>query len=41
MNSLLIVDDEVEILEWLEELFRYEAGMDIDLYTVTSAFEAL
>lgn len=41
MNSLLIVDDEVEILEWLEELFRYEAGMDIDVYTVTSAFEAL
>ncbi len=41
MNNLLIVDDEKEILECLEELFRYEFDKEIDVYTAGSAFEAL
>lgn len=41
MGNLLIVDDEQEILEWLEELFRYEMEEETDVYTVSSAFGAL
>ena len=40
-QNLLIVDDEKDILSWLEELFRFEAGMDLDVYTASSATEAL
>lgn len=41
MNNLLIVDDEREILEWLEELFLYEYPPEIEVYTADSAPEAL
>lgn len=41
MNNLLIVDDEREILEWLEELFLYEYSPEIEVYTAGSAPEAL
>ena len=40
-RNLLIVDDEVEILEWLEELFTYSFDRDISVYTAKSAIEAL
>lgn len=40
-QNLLIVDDEIEILSWLEELFRFESGLEIDVYTAGSAAEAL
>ena len=33
-QNLLIVDDEKDILSWLEELFRFEAGMDLDVYMI-------
>lgn len=41
MEKLLIVDDEIEILEWLEELFSYEFQREIEVYTASSAKEAL
>ena len=37
MGRLLIVDDEPDILETLEELFKYESGLDIDVYVAKSA----
>ncbi|MBQ4452145.1 MAG: response regulator [Clostridia bacterium] len=40
-RNLLIVDDEAEILEWLEELFTYSFDRDISVYTAKSAIEAL
>lgn len=39
--NLLIVDDEYEILSWLEEMFRYDFEMEIDVYTAKSALDAL
>lgn len=41
IHNLLIVDDEVEILTWLKELFRYEFDMEIGVYTVDTGMEAL
>lgn len=40
-QNLLIVDDEKEILSWLEELFKYEFDMDIGVYTANSAMDAI
>lgn len=40
-QNLLIVDDEVEILSWLEEMFRYDFPEEIGVYTANSAIEAL
>ena len=40
-QNLLIVDDEIEILEWLEELFHYDFDPDIGVYTAKSARDAL
>lgn len=40
-QNLLIVDDEIEILSWLEELFRFESGLSLDVYTANSAMEAM
>ncbi len=40
-QNLLIVDDEIEILSWLEEMFRYEFDREIGVYTANSAIEAL
>lgn len=39
--NLLIVDDEYEILSWLEEMFRYDFELETDVYTAASAYEAL
>lgn len=39
--TLLIVDDEYEILTWLEEIFRYDFEPELDVYTAASAYEAL
>lgn len=41
MNNLLIVDDEIEILEWLKELFQYECPRELDVYGAESALEAV
>lgn len=41
MGNLLLVDDELDILQALEELFRYESGLEIDVYTANSAKKAL
>ena len=41
MNNLLIVDDEPEILDWLDELFRYDFKRQVEVYTADSAFAAL
>lgn len=41
MNRLLIVDDEREILGWLEELFTYEYPGTMEIYTAMSATQAL
>ena len=40
-QNLLIVDDEREILSWLEEMFRYEYQRDIGVYVASSALEAI
>lgn len=40
-QNLLIVDDEIEILHWLEELFLYDFDREIGVYTANSAKEAL
>lgn len=40
-QNLLIVDDEREILSWLEELFRYEFEQELGVYTAGSALEAV
>ena len=39
--KLLIVDDEYEILTWLEEMFRYDFEPVIEVFTASSAYEAL
>lgn len=39
--NLLIVDDEYEILTWLEEMFRYDFDPEVSVYTAASAFDAL
>lgn len=41
MGSLLIVDDEPDILETLEELFKYESGLEIDVHVAKSARAAV
>lgn len=41
MGSLLIVDDEPDILESLEEMFKYESGLEIDVYAAKSASVAV
>ena len=41
MYKLLIVDDELENLEWLEELFRYETPRELEIYTALSARKAI
>lgn len=41
MNRLLIVDDEREILSWLEEMFTYEFSGAVEVYTAISAPQAL
>ena len=41
MERMLIVDDEIEILEWLEELFLYEYPREVEVHAVSSAYEAL
>ena len=40
-QNLLIVDDEREILSWLEEMFRYEYQREIGVYVASSALEAI
>ena len=40
-RNLLIVDDEIEILQWLQELFTYDFGTELSVYTAKSAAEAL
>ena len=40
-RNLLIVDDEIEILEWLQELFTYDFDREIGVYTAKSGKEAL
>lgn len=41
MNNLLIVDDEIEILEWLKELFTYECKLELDVYAADSGRRAM
>lgn len=41
MGSLLIIDDELDILESLQEMFLYEVPVDIDVYTANSAKKAI
>ena len=41
MERMLIVDDEIEILEWLEELFLYEYPKEVEVHVASSAYEAL
>lgn len=40
-QNLLIVDDEYEILSWLDEMFQFDFDMEIGVYTASSACEAL
>jgi two-component system response regulator YesN len=40
-RNLLIVDDEWEILTWLEEMFIYDFDREIGVYKANSALEAL
>ena len=39
--NLLIVDDEYEILTWLQEMFEYDFEPAVEVYTASSADEAL
>lgn len=41
MGTLLLVDDEIDILDYVKELFTYEIRKDIDVYTASSAKEAI
>jgi len=41
MNNLLIVDDELETLEWLKEIFQFEVNLEIDVHTALTARKAL
>lgn len=40
-QNLLIIDDEYDILRWLEELFKFNFEMEIGVYTAQNAVEAL
>lgn len=40
-QNLLIVDDESEILEWLQEMFLYDYEREIGVYTAKSGVEAI
>ena len=40
-QNLLIVDDELEIVSWLEEMFRYDFDREIGVYTAQSGKAAL
>ena len=40
-HNLLIVDDEMEILSWLEEIFRETLDAETGVFTANSAMEAL
>lgn len=40
-RNLLIVDDELEIVSWLEEMFRYDFDREIGVYTARSGKAAL
>lgn len=40
-QNLLIVDDESEILEWLQEMFLYDYEREISVYTAESGVEAI
>ena len=40
-QNLLIVDDEYDILKWLEELFKFDFDMEVGVYTAENAIEAL
>jgi len=40
-QNLLIVDDELEIVSWLEEMFRYDFDREIGVYTARSGKAAL
>ena len=41
MYRLLLVDDEVEIVDWLYELFQEVADLELDVYKALSGHEAL
>lgn len=41
MGSLLIIDDELDILDSLNDMFKYEVPGDIDVYTANSARNAI
>ena len=41
MYNLLIVDDEIEILEWLKELFLYDSNLEVEVYTASLAKQAI
>ena len=40
-QNLLIVDDEYDVLSWLEELFKFQFDEEIGVYTAATAAEAL
>ena len=40
-QNLLIVDDEYDALAWMEEMFKYDFDKEIDVYSASSAIEAL
>ena len=41
MFNLLIVDDEIEILEWLKELFEYDCPLELEVHTAGSGRKAI
>lgn len=41
MYRLLIVDDEIENVKWLKEMFQYECEVEFDVYTAYSGRQAL
>lgn len=41
MERLLIVDDEVEVVEYFSTIFEQEIGLDVEIYKAYSAREAL
>ena len=41
MYNLLIVDDELEILEWLKELFEYDCPLELEVHTAGSGRKAI
>lgn len=40
-QNLLIVDDEYDVLAWLEEMFKYDFDREVDVYSAPSAISAL